>query len=199
MHARLRGIDFDGDRACRLLFAGGTAVELAPGEAAVLAVPPAAASGLVPELATPAAHRAIVNAHFRLPQRLDGPDLLGLIGGLGQWVFVRHYVASVTVSAANGLAEEPNEAIATRLWAEVCSALELGAAALPRWRIVKEKRATFAQTPAEVARRPGCRTRFGNLFLAGDWTDTGLPATLEGSVLSGNTAAATVSAAATTS
>ena len=59
--------------------------------------------------------------------------------------------------------------------------------------------APFAQTPAEVARRPGCRTRFGNLFLAGDWTDTGLPATLEGSVLSGNTAAATVRAAATTS
>ncbi|HRK95995.1 MAG TPA: FAD-dependent oxidoreductase, partial [Rhodospirillales bacterium] len=65
-------------------------------------------------------------------------------------------------------------------------------AALPPHRIVKEKRATFAQTPAEAARRPGARTGHANLFLAGDWTDTGLPATLEGSVRSGNTAAEAV-------
>ena len=55
---------------------------------------------------------------------------------------------------------------------------------------MKEKRATFAATPEQDARRPGARTQWQNLFLAGDWTQTGLPATIEGSLQSGETAAA---------
>jgi uncharacterized protein with NAD-binding domain and iron-sulfur cluster len=54
---------------------------------------------------------------------------------------------------------------------------------------VRERRATFAATPEENARRPGARTAFANLYLAGDWTDTGLPATIEGAIRSGNRAA----------
>jgi uncharacterized protein with NAD-binding domain and iron-sulfur cluster len=61
---------------------------------------------------------------------------------------------------------------------------------MPAWQIVKEKRATFAATPAQDARRPEARTSWRNLVLAGDWTDTGLPATLEGAVRSGEAAAA---------
>ena len=61
-----------------------------------------------------------------------------------------------------------------------------------RSRIVKEKRATFAATPAQDARRPACATRWTNLFLAGDWTATGLPATIEGALRSGEKAAALV-------
>ena len=63
-------------------------------------------------------------------------------------------------------------------------------AAMPAWQIVKEKRATFAATPAQDARRPPAKTRWRNLFLAGDWTRTGLPATIEGALRSGETAAA---------
>ena len=55
--------------------------------------------------------------------------------------------------------------------------------------VIKEKRATIAQTPAQNARRPGAKTGFDNLFLAGDWTKTGLPATIEGAVRSGQEAA----------
>jgi uncharacterized protein with NAD-binding domain and iron-sulfur cluster len=84
------------------------------------------------------------------------------------------------------------------MWEEIRQVLELDEAPLPTYRIVKEKRATFAQTPWEVARRPGVRTRFSNLFLAGDWTDTGLPATIEGSLRSGKKAAESVLATATT-
>jgi hydroxysqualene dehydroxylase len=54
---------------------------------------------------------------------------------------------------------------------------------------VVEKRATFAATPAQERRRPALRTPFGNLVLAGDWTATGLPATLEGAIGSGVEAA----------
>lgn len=55
-----------------------------------------------------------------------------------------------------------------------------------------EPRATFATTPENVAKRLPARTEMDNLFLAGDWTDTGLPGTIEGAVVSGKTAAALV-------
>jgi len=61
---------------------------------------------------------------------------------------------------------------------------------MPAWQIVKEKRATFAATSAQDARRPAAKTGWPNLFLAGDWTQTGLPATIEGALRSGETAAA---------
>ena len=66
---------------------------------------------------------------------------------------------------------------------------------LPPWQIVKEKRATFAATPAQDAKRPPAATRFRNLFLAGDWTQTGLPATIEGAIRSGESAARLASGA----
>jgi uncharacterized protein with NAD-binding domain and iron-sulfur cluster len=54
---------------------------------------------------------------------------------------------------------------------------------------VRERRATFAALPAQNAKRPGATTEWDNLILAGDWTATGLPATIEGAIRSGNRAA----------
>jgi len=62
--------------------------------------------------------------------------------------------------------------------------------AQPPARVVKERRATFAQDPASLRLRAKTRTQFRNLVLAGDWTDTGLPATIEGAIRSGERAAA---------
>jgi uncharacterized protein with NAD-binding domain and iron-sulfur cluster len=56
--------------------------------------------------------------------------------------------------------------------------------------VVKEKRATFSPRPGVEEHRPSSKTQVENLFLAGDWTDTGYPATIEGAVLSGRKAAA---------
>jgi squalene-associated FAD-dependent desaturase len=56
------------------------------------------------------------------------------------------------------------------------------------YKIIKEKRATIAQTPQALALRPAARTALKNFYLAGDWTDTGLPTTIEGAVLSGKNA-----------
>jgi hypothetical protein len=197
LHARLRRVEVVAGLARRLDFTNGLTVTMAEDEFLVLAVPPAAAAALLPGLVTPEESRAIVNAHFRVSRSVPEPTFIGLVGAISQWIFVRDDVVSVTVSAANGLVEEANEAIAAKLWPEVCLALGFKETRLPACRIVKEKRATFAQTPAELARRPGSRTRVANVVLAGDWTDTGLPATLEGSVRSGHTAVATVLASAT--
>ena len=84
--------------------------------------------------------------------------------------------------------DEPRESLAQKIWAEVASATGLPSS-LPQWQIVKEKRATFAATPQQQARRPEAKTRWRNLLLAGDWTATGLPATIEGSIRSGYKAA----------
>jgi uncharacterized protein with NAD-binding domain and iron-sulfur cluster len=60
---------------------------------------------------------------------------------------------------------------------------------MPVWQIVRERRATFAALPREEAKRPAAATAWENLVLAGDWTRTGLPATIEGAIRSGAKAA----------
>ena len=191
---RLRGIDCADGRACRLDF-GAHAVPLRDGDSVVLALPPPAAARMVPGLTVPEGSHAIVNVHFRLPVPAGLPaglPLLGLIGGTAQWLFVRGEIASVTVSAADALADEAAEAIAAGTWRDVATALALDRDAVPAYSVVKEKRATFAQTPEQARRRPGTRTGLGNLHLAGDWIDTGLPATIESAVRSGRMAARAV-------
>jgi squalene-associated FAD-dependent desaturase len=191
---RLRAIERDG-RALTLDFVQGT-VALAGTDRVILALPPGQVGALLPEIAVPEGSHPIVNGHFRLPRPLpDRPVLTGLIGGTAQWLFLRDDLASLTVSAADALAEEPADAIAARLWADTASALDLPASPRPPGRIVKERRATFAQTPAAAAVRPGPATPWPNLLLAGDWTATGLPATIEGAIRSGDTAADLASAA----
>ncbi len=188
--SRVRGIRFEGERAAALDLAA-EAIPLDQDDAVILAVPPAVAESLLPGLSVPTEYRSIVNAHFRLATALpaDEVSVLGVIGGVAQWVFRRHDLASVTVSSATAIVDDEAESIATRIWADVAACLSLGSAPLPAWRIVKEKRATFAQTPAQVALRPKSATRWRNLALAGDWTDTGLPATIEGAIRSGEKAA----------
>ena len=93
------------------------------------------------------------------------------------------------MSGAEAIVDQDREQLATRIWADVARALGI-TAPMPAWQIVKEKRATFAATPEQDARRPAAQTRWKNLFLAGDWTRTGLPATIEGALRSGETAAA---------
>lgn len=158
----------------------------------ILAVPPWIAGALVPDLAVPPPGEAIVNVHYRLPRPVAAPSdvrVIGIVGGLAQWVFARGDLASVTISAAGSVADDDADDIAARCWRDVALALDLGGTAAPPARVIKEKRATFAQTPAALALRPGAETRFGNLLLAGDWTATGLPATIEGAVRSGFKAA----------
>ncbi|MBO0712173.1 MAG: FAD-dependent oxidoreductase [Acetobacteraceae bacterium] len=164
------------------------AVAVAPDEPVVLAVPPWIATDLVAGLIAPLAFEAILNIHFGAEVERGAAGFVALLGGTAQWVFVKPGHVSVTISAANRLADEPAEQIARRVWPEIRAALRL-ADPMPSWRVVREKRATFAASATEERRRPGARSALGNLALAGDWTATGLPATIEGAIRSGRTAA----------
>jgi squalene-associated FAD-dependent desaturase len=188
---RLRGLRIIDQRVVALEFAD-SVVELGEKDGVVLALPPAAITQLLPDIPTPGESRAIVNAHFRLneaPAKPDGIPFIGIVGGQAQWIFLRDDVVSITVSAGDALAESAAEDIAALLWAEVAKALELPDHPPPPYRIIKERRATIAQTPEAARQRPGAQTDYANLLLAGDWTDTGIPATIEGAIRSGETAA----------
>jgi squalene-associated FAD-dependent desaturase len=184
---RLRGLAFAGDRISALDWGQGPE-EVAGDEAVILAVPPWIATELLPGLAAPDRFHAIVNGHFAMPAPDGAPLMLGLIGGTAQWVFALPGRISVTVSAADAIVEQDRERLAETFWADIRCAYGIDAP-MPAWQIVKEKRATFSATPEQNARRPGAATAWGNLFLAGDWTQTGLPATIEGALLSGERAA----------
>jgi squalene-associated FAD-dependent desaturase len=183
----LRGFGGAADRVSELKF-GEQSVALGPLDVVVLAVPPRSAALLLPRLKTPTEFRAIVNAHFRFEPPKDLPPILGVVGGLVEWLFAFPQRLSITISGADRLVDRPREELAQAIWRDICQAAGI-TAEMPPWQIVRERRATFAATPAQNTLRPGALTAFKNLFLAGDWTDTGLPATIEGSVRSGDRAA----------
>jgi hydroxysqualene dehydroxylase len=168
---------------------GAQTFDVAHRDAVILAVPAPSAAGIVPGLQTPTEFRAIVNGHFRIDPPAGFPPLMGVVNGLVEWIFAFPNRLSITISAADRLMAEPREELARRIWHEVAAVAGLDAA-LPPWQIVRERRATFAASPAEDARRPQARTTWRNLFLAGDWTQTGLPATIESAIRSGERAAA---------
>ena len=183
----LRAFGMSADKVSELQF-GDDVVAVAPDDAVVLAVPPRPAASLLPGLSTPSKFRAIVNAHFRFDPPPGAPPILGVVGGLVEWLFAFPQRLSVTISNADRLVDMPREELAQAIWRDICKAAGVQGE-LPPWQIVRERRATFEATPEQNALRPGAVTGRKNLFLAGDWTDTGLPATIEGSVRSGDRAA----------
>ena len=185
--ARIEAVERDGARVLSLKTDADT-IAVAEDAAVVLATPAWITPTLLPDTPAPTEFRAIVNAHFKAAPPPGAPKMVGVIGGAAQWVFGFGDRISVTVSGADAMADRGRDDIAAVLWADVAKVYGLPAA-VPPARIVKERRATFAATPAQVALRPGARTRWRNLALAGDWTDTGLPATIEGAIRSGHKAA----------
>jgi hydroxysqualene dehydroxylase len=176
--ARVSSLVFEGER-----------IALAPDEGVVLAVSPEAAVRLAPGLVAPNQFSAIINAHFAVDPPLAFEPITVLLSGVAQWLFAVDGRLSVTIHGADRLLDTPREELAKTLWLEVAKATKLPPEPMPAWQIVTDKRATFAAFPAQENLRPASRTRWSNLMLAGDWTATGLPPSVEGAIRSGQKAA----------
>lgn len=143
---------------------------------------------------TPALPIVTVNLWLDRPV-LDGP-LVGLPARTFQWVFDRRTIVgdgashlSLVSSGAEAIVELSNDALVARAWEEVCGAIPAARAATVRKAsAVRERRATFSLAPG-MPERPRIETGIRGLLLAGDWIDTGLPATIESAVVSGHAAA----------
>jgi squalene-associated FAD-dependent desaturase len=183
----LHKISTNSDRVAALTF-GNDTVPVGADDVVIFAVPAKQATTLLPGLKAPTEFSSILNAHFRVETAMKIPPILGVVNGLVEWIFPFPHRLSVTISGADRLMNEPRDELARAIWQEVCAATGVQGN-LPPWQIVRERRATFAATPEQDALRPGPVTALNNLFLAGDWTDTGLPSTIEGSIRSGDRAA----------
>ena len=192
--ARLRALTSAEGRAVALHL-GAATITLGSDDAVILALPPWEAARLITGLRVPDQHAPILNLHFA-HAGTGAVRFLGVLGGLVQWVLVRPTGISVTVSAADAETDEAVETLAPRAWAEiraVAAAFALPGPwpdATPACRVVKERRATPRHTvgiPPVAPRQP-----LGNLALAGDWTWTALPATIEAAALSGEAAAGVI-------
>jgi hydroxysqualene dehydroxylase len=181
----------------------------------IVAVPPAQLLRLLPEAIVGDASFSkidrlksspIICVHVWLDREVTSSAFVGLVGTATQWLFNKrrifsHYGArhsgylSFVISGARELAELPNDdllkIIMDDLQAMIPAARE---AHMIKGMVLKEKHATFAADPASDAARPPVQTPIPNLFLAGDWIQTGLPATIESAVIAGRSAAAAIAA-----
>lgn len=200
LNRRIQGLELDGERLVGVRWRGGAC----PATQAILAVHPTMCRRLLmphPPLAAIAArigelrHEPITTVYLRYPEpvRIDAA-LQGLQDGIGQWVFDRQVTGlpgtvAVVISGRGDHLSLPPEALAARVGAELAALHPDWPAAIDHL-VIREKRATFAAIPHVDRIRPAPRTPVAGLWLAGDFTATGLPATLEGAVLSGRRAAA---------
>jgi zeta-carotene desaturase len=157
--------------------------------------PPALAQTVIDASNTAASPIVTVNLWF--DRVVTDGMFVGLPGRTMQWVFDKRTIfgeqashLSLVSSGAEQIVSRSNQELIDLAVAEVRAALPRSrTAALVRAVAVREKRASFSVAPGQPA-RPPTRTAVPGLFLAGDWIDTGLPATIEGAVLSGHLAAA---------
>ena len=135
----------------------------------------------------------IVSVHLWFTRNFMRHLFVGLVGRRIQWVFNRSAIShepqagghvSTVISAAHAYVSHTNEEL-VRIALEDLRSTYGGIVEDPRHAVViREKRATMSPTPAAEPLRPPQKTPYPNLFLAGDWTATGLPATIEGAILS---------------
>jgi hydroxysqualene dehydroxylase len=173
--------------------------EQIPCRAVILAVPSGAVEPLLPEALRSGGYlhgitslptSPIVSMHIWYGSDFMTHNVLGLVGRRIQWVFKRKGYISAVISAAHGFTGMSNAALAA-IAQEDLTGVYGGGIGMPRhYLVIREKKATYSSSPEVEAMRPGTSTPVPNLFLAGDWTATGYPATIEGAVVSGEAAAA---------
>lgn len=179
-----------------------------PVELVISAVPPAALLRFLPERYRREAFFAqlqhlrwnpIVNLYLWFDRPVMAEEVLALWEGTRAWVFDRSRILGqgregtrvcVSLSGAQEFIPLEPKQILQRLLPELGAALpEVRKARIEKFLVIKQPEATLAPTPEMARYRPSPETPIENLFLAGDWTATGWPSTMEGAVRSGLAAA----------
>ncbi|HSQ76694.1 MAG TPA: hydroxysqualene dehydroxylase HpnE [Bacteroidota bacterium] len=194
-NADVRTLEMDGGTVRNVCLRDGTTV---PCRSVILAVPQNRAVELYPpacvrpvgvEEGLVANVSPIVSMHLWFDDPFMDRDAVGLIGRTVHWVFRKNTHVSVVISAAHDLVERSREELVRLAVEDLREVFGRGVGQPRHALVIREKRATVSLTPDSARRRPGAATAVQNLFLAGDWTNTGLPATIEGAILSGENAA----------
>lgn len=208
-----------GTQARKLIIENGSvvAVELKDGEVVegdyfISAVPPEALFPLLPEelqktefsTLMDLGSSPIVSINLWFDRPIIDREFVGLLGTRSQWIFNKDKILSpgkdshqvaVIISAAKDYVDWTKPDLVEMAIAELHELLPASRdAELLHSVIVKEREATLSHTVESDRLRPGPRTSISNLILAGDWTNTGLPATIESAVVSGDVAAQTIAA-----
>ncbi len=148
----------------------------------------------------------IICVHVWLDREVTDSAFVGFIGTTTQWMFNKRKIfdeggrrhpgyLSFVISGARALVERSNEELLDQVLGDLRAMIPATREAkLVKALVLKEKQATMAPGPHSHALRPGTSTPFRNLFLAGDWIQTGLPATIESAVISGRAAADAIAA-----
>ena len=148
----------------------------------------------------------IICVHVWLDREVTSSAFVGFVGTATQWLFNKRRIfsdngarhpgyLSFVISGARELVELPNEELLKMVMNDLSAMIPAAKEAqMVKALVLKEKHATFAPDPASDAVRPSAQTAVPNLFLAGDWIQTGLPATIESAVIAGRSAAAAVAA-----
>jgi squalene-associated FAD-dependent desaturase len=209
-HAFAERLETEDGRVIAVCLRDGTRLNAAN---VIAAVPPAQLTRLLPPAIAASSFSSaiaalksspIICAHVWLDREVTSASFIGFIGTTTQWLFNKRRIfekygarhpgyLSFVISGARRLADLPNDDLLEIVMNDLRAMIpEAARAKVLRALVLKEKQATIASDPASDAIRPPTGTPMANLFLAGDWVQTGLPATIESAIISGRSAAAAI-------
>lgn len=134
-------------------------------------------------------YSTILNIHLWLDNLNLSNTFYGFLDSYLHWVFIKDNHINIVISNADHHLSKSKDELLSFVWEELKLFLNISSSNLKHHKIIKEKRATFVSSNELLNNRPGSKTLVNNFFLAGDWTNTGLPSTIESAALSGRKAA----------
>ena len=152
-------------------------------------IPPTNLSKILNVNNLPVNYNTILNIHFNVKTEyiFFKKPIVGFVNSISHWIFVKNDHLSITISDANSLNNMDSNILVNKVWEEICSYLNKKIN-FESFQIVREKKATYVQSPNNINLVKKFEKKPKNLLIAGDWTQYNLPCTIEASILSGKKA-----------